>query len=661
MFAAFNKASSPWLQKVLRHRAWILVGLTILFVVVVRVRLREMPLERDEGEYAYVGQLMLHGVPPYREAYAMKLPGTYAAYALIMAVFGQSASGIHLGLALVNAASIILMFLLGRRLLGEASGVTAAVAFALLSLSPSVMGLAAHATHFVVLAALGGILFLLRACGEEVQSPRSKVQSQGAEVQGPKSNVQSLRYDVQSQEPSSLTFHVSRFTLHAPLLVAGLLFGLAFLMKQHGLFFGLFGAVYLLRVRTGEWLAAAGANGRQPGIRNPRERSGFSLTGPASSAGLGRLVRDLGWFALGWLLPYGLTCLVLWWAGAFHQFVFWTITYAAQYASAIPIVRGPDVLRATLNAVVGPNLILWVLPWVGALVMWWESRLDGDSLRSKVQSLKSNIRSPRSEVEGEEAGARQSSIANRQSQIPCPRFFLTVLLFCSFASASVGLYFREHYFILVLPVLALLTGVAVSRGLYLLKHDQTIELFLAVPILGLFVIAVCAALIGHGAVWLALTPEQAIRSTYGSTLFAETVRVADYLKAHAAPDARVAVLGSEPEIYFYSRRRAATGHLYMYPLMEEHPYALKLQEQVIGEIERARPEYVIYVDDEYSWLTQPSSPQKLFEWWKDYWAANLDLVQTIGFQEGLARGMDMDKPPKEPPVPYHILILKRRS
>src|ERR1035441_9850506 len=665
MFAAFNKASSPWLQKVLCHRAWILVGLTILFVVVVRVRLREMPLERDEGEYAYVGQLMLHGVPPYREAYAMKLPGTYAAYALIMAVFGQSAAGIHVGLALVNAASIVLMFLLGRRLLGEAAGVTSAVAFALLSLSPSVMGLAAHATHFVVLAALGGILFLLRACGEEVQSPRSKVQSQGAEVQGPGAAVQSPKSKVQSREPSSLTFH-------APLFLAGLLFGLAFLMKQHGLFFGLFGAVYLLRVRTGEWLGAAGARSRQPGSRSQRQRTGFSITGPASSAGLGRLARDLGWFALGWLLPYGLTCLVLWLAGAFHQFVFWTITYAAQYASAIPIVRGPDVLRATLNAVVGPNLILWVLPWVGALVMWWESRLDDISPKSNVQSPKSQGRSPMSNVQSrdEEVRSQRSEVRGQNeasrftfhvSRITHPRFFLTVLLLCSFASASVGLYFREHYFILVLPVLALLTGVAVSRGLYLLKHDQTIELFLAVPILGLFVIAVCAALIGHGAVWLALTPEQAIRSTYGTSLFTETVRVADYLKAHAAPDARVAVLGSEPEIYFYAHRRAATGHLYMYPLMEEHPYALKLEEQVIGEIERARPEYVVYVDDQYSWLTQPSSPQKLFEWWKAYWAANLDVVQTIDFQEGLARGMDMDKPQKEPPVPYHILILKRRQ
>src|ERR1035438_1315804 len=141
MSASFNSASYPWLPKILRYRAWILVGLTILFVVVVRVRLREMPLERDEGEYAYAGQLILQGTPPYRDVYNMKLPGTYAAYALIMAVFGQSPSGIHLGLAIVNVSSIVLMFALGRKLLDDIAGIVAAVAFALLSLSPSGLGL----------------------------------------------------------------------------------------------------------------------------------------------------------------------------------------------------------------------------------------------------------------------------------------------------------------------------------------------------------------------------------------------------------------------------------------------------------------------------------------------------------------------------------------
>src|SRR5205807_8384215 len=140
---------SSWLPLVRRHRAWILIGLTILFVLFVRVRLREMPLERDEGEYAFAGQLMLQGVAPYQEVYNMKLPGTYAAYAVIMALFGQTGAGIHAGLTLANAASILLIFLVGRKLLDEPAGIVAAISFALLSLSPSTLGLAAHASHFL--------------------------------------------------------------------------------------------------------------------------------------------------------------------------------------------------------------------------------------------------------------------------------------------------------------------------------------------------------------------------------------------------------------------------------------------------------------------------------------------------------------------------------
>lgn len=74
------------------HRHWVrwLVVATILLVALVRLRLLNLPLERDEGEYAYAGQLMLQGVPPYQLAGNMKFPGTYAAYAIIMAGFGQT-------------------------------------------------------------------------------------------------------------------------------------------------------------------------------------------------------------------------------------------------------------------------------------------------------------------------------------------------------------------------------------------------------------------------------------------------------------------------------------------------------------------------------------------------------------------------------------------
>jgi hypothetical protein len=71
--------------------------LIVLFVASIRIRLLQIPLERDEGEFAYMGQLMLKGIPPYLLAYNMKLPSIYTLYALIMAIFGQTIVGIHIG------------------------------------------------------------------------------------------------------------------------------------------------------------------------------------------------------------------------------------------------------------------------------------------------------------------------------------------------------------------------------------------------------------------------------------------------------------------------------------------------------------------------------------------------------------------------------------
>jgi hypothetical protein len=61
------------------YLSYALLALVMLLTCAIRIHLRNIPLERDEGEYAYSGQLMLQGVPPYKLAYTMKLPGTHAA------------------------------------------------------------------------------------------------------------------------------------------------------------------------------------------------------------------------------------------------------------------------------------------------------------------------------------------------------------------------------------------------------------------------------------------------------------------------------------------------------------------------------------------------------------------------------------------------------
>src|SRR6185369_2687035 len=224
-----------------------------------------------------------------------------------------------------------------------------------------------------------------------------------------------------------------------------------------------------------------------------------------------QFTKSSAFFALGILVPYALTCLALWCAGAFHGFAFWTVSYASKYVSTMPLANAPELLRRALRAGVGPGLLFWLVPALGAILMWWDARLR---------------------------------LADR--------FFLTALTFCSFASVSIGLYFREHYFIMLLPALSLMAGVAVSRAVYLLRHDPTIELFLAVPILGLFVIALGSAILDQGFVWFTMTPLQASRDTYRTTLFAETPKAAAYLAAHTSSQTPVAVVGSEPEICFYS-------------------------------------------------------------------------------------------------------------
>src|SRR5947207_8571174 len=116
-------------NRALRIGWGILAIIVFGLVITIRIRLLAIPLERDEGEYAYAGQLMLQGIPPYKLAYNMKFPGTYAAYALIMSIFGQTIHGVHLALLLVNMATVVVVFLIGRRLIDATMGIAAATSY----------------------------------------------------------------------------------------------------------------------------------------------------------------------------------------------------------------------------------------------------------------------------------------------------------------------------------------------------------------------------------------------------------------------------------------------------------------------------------------------------------------------------------------------------
>jgi hypothetical protein len=70
---------------------WIFLAAIVFdFVIALRIRLLGIPLERNQGEYAHAGQLLLQGVLPYKLPYNIKFPEAYAACALFMALFRQN-------------------------------------------------------------------------------------------------------------------------------------------------------------------------------------------------------------------------------------------------------------------------------------------------------------------------------------------------------------------------------------------------------------------------------------------------------------------------------------------------------------------------------------------------------------------------------------------
>lgn len=493
----------------------------------------DVPLERDEGEYAYSAQLILEGIAPFAQAANMKLPGASLAYSVFIALFGASAFAVHLGLLLTVSGSTTLVFLLARRFFDTRAAGAAAATFALLSVQQCVMGLWAHATHFVVLAALGGLLLLL------------KWQESGRRIY---------------------------------LLLSGVLFGLSFLMKQPAAFFCLFGA---------GWLAWTGRN---------RMRE---------------MAVNLALFTLAGATPLMLLCLAVWSAGAWDRFWFWTVTYGSQYASVLSWTQGRAALSSSFGAIASANWLLLLLSAAG-LVRLWRSGLD----------------------------RRTATL-------------LSAWLAASLLAVVPGFYFRPHYFVVLLPAVSLLVGA--------FAHTWPKSSYGWAP-----PVAAAAALVwvafGQWQWMFVATPFDVARSTYGLNPFPEAAVAGAHIREHASPGARLAVLGSEPEIYFYARRRAATSALYVYPLMEPHPFAAQMQKEFIREIETATPEYVVMVTESLSWLATASSSRTLLDWWTRYGPAHYSLEGIVNaapdgsFPQWLPAAQA-----SSPSSPSALLVYRRRG
>lgn len=473
-----------------RRKVWLGLCAIILCTAGIRVRLLNMPLERDEGEYAYTGQLILQGIAPFAQSYNMKMPGIYGAYALVEAVFGQTIRGIHTGLLIVNAATILLVFILCKRFLSPSAALFAAAVFAILSLGSSVLGFTANAEHFVIFFSVAGAVILIQACD--------------------------------NPSPSAMMF-------------AGLLFGTAFIMKQHAAAFIAFAGLYLMSIELG----------RRP----------FIWQTCAVRAIL---------FSAAVFVPFALICVTFLRCGVFDRFWFWTFRYASEYAMDIPFSKGLKNLQLHFTPIFISSILLWLTAGVGLIGIFRNTKPLRD------------------------------------------RLFAAGFFVFSLFAASVGFYFRQHYFILLLPAAALLAGHGITFVHDILARFLPAKMGMAISAL-LAITGLYYTGYQQRQFLFFMSPADISRAIYWPNPFAESVKIGRFIREHSQNNDKIAVIGSEPQIYFYSNRHSATGYLYIYALTQNHPFAAKMQKEMMQEIEKAEPTFIIFVGVKLSWLDQYSS------------------------------------------------------
>ncbi len=533
--AAVSKKSSflPYL---------ILAG-SVLLTLIVRLRLLGIPMERDEGEFAYVAQLILHGNSPYA-AYYYKLPGVSYMYALSMALFGNSLNGIRIGLLLVNLGCIVLLFAILRKKFSPYTAAIACAVFSLLSIDRAVAGNSAHATHYVNLFVLAGVLLFQKAA-----------------------------------ETKKLLFY----------FLTGLSIGFAFIMKQPALvFFGI--PVVLIAFQA--W---------------------------KNKSGLPAAVKEMLTVFAGGAMPYLILILVILGFHDFPSFWKWSVVYPEAFTNTYRMQNLSINLGVMLPFITSYNLLLWICSLLGFVLIFFSTKL---STEQKIVAIV---------------------------------FFLTAV-----ASVVPGFSFRNHYFIAVIPAASLL----VALGLDVLKEGiEKVNTKLAPwGVLLVFVFLAGKSVAKQKEYLFKKSPVELCRMIYGSNPFIESQQIGKFILANTTDSDKVAVLGSEAEIYFYSRRRAATGFMDMYEMGKDQKYNQIMQKDMIAEIEKNRPKIIVFVKVFLSWSFEPNAPQDIFKWFDPYTKEHYNIGASV---EMLPTGTDYkwgaDAQHFQPTSDKWILVFTRKD
>ena len=489
------------------------LGVVLILIVFIRINFLEIPFERDEGFYAYSGKSILEGAKSFIDIGSQRLDGIYYVYAFLVAVFGYSVKALHIAFLFINLGTAILLFFLTRKLLNNLAALAAAAFFALLSMIPAVSGFTIQSEHIVAFFISAAFLTLV------------------------------------------YFFENKKIWL---LVVSGILFSLAFQVKQTSFFYGVLAGLLIT----------------YKGFIDDK-RAYF------------KILRLITIFSLSVLLPLAADLGMVYHNGAWSDFKLWFFDIRNQYMVENSFSQGLGSLRRIFHSIYKDYQILWIISFLGTAIVFFTTL----ELWKKIT-------------------------------IAC-------LMVFGFLTVIPGYHFYGHYFLQWIPAVSLCGGAFIFSIFDIAKTKFNFS-NLVLPLI-IILLAVGLNIEKLKSYYFSPNYTQVLRDVYGLNPFPESKVIADKLNSIMKSKDRLAVFGSEPQMYVYtnkisSSRFSCSGILLEFPHSQNNAW----QKEFISNVEKAAPKYLVFFLHRISWMADPKVENLIFPWFDKFIAKS---YKVIGFAD----------------------------
>ncbi len=244
--------------------------------------------------------------------------------------------------------------------------------------------------------------------------------------------------------------------------------------------------------------------------------------------------------------------------GAWSDAYYWVIGYNCEFVrSPLSWAQGGEYLWLQLSRMSLSDGLVWCAALLGSIIVW----------------------RPRPQTVGH-------------------RWLLGWLVVAAL-SVVPGRFFLSYYFTLFALPLALLAAVGLN-GLIERVRAGGGAVGRAVA-WGVAIGVIASPMVAHAGMFR-LSPSAFAERMYRENIFIEAEALGRYLAQHTTPQETILVVGSEPEILFYARRRSATKYIFFYPLTSWLPRSSAMREEFFAELDRGRSRYIVVMTLPSSWI-----------------------------------------------------------